>query len=122
MREILFRGKVKNTNEWKYGDLRHWTKKSVGIHHQELHTTLRVIPETVGQFTGLTDKNGTKIWEGDIVKKGFELFVVKWNAEQCRFDLYTNKNNIQSGLNVFSQKYFEIIGNITDNPELLGDK
>lgn len=122
MREILFRGKVKNTNEWQYGDLRHWTKKSVGIHHQELHTTLRVIPETVGQFTGLTDKNGTKIWEGDIVKKGFELFVVKWNAEQCRFDLYTNKNNIQSGLNVFSQKYFEIIGNITDNPELLGDK
>ena len=126
MREILFRGKVKNTNEWQYGDLRHWTKKSVGIHHQELHTTLRVIPETVGQYTGLTDKNGTKIFEGDVLKN-----VMRWCDEE-RNGVVTFKDGafgfiwyrgevemFHAFVSVVNIEY-EVIGNIHDNPELLG--
>ena len=124
MREILFRGKVKNTNEWQYGDLRHWTKKSVGIHHQELHTTLRVIPETVGQYTGLTDKNGTKIFEGDIVKielyhpKGFanyEIGYIKYDDTKSRFIFCTNEGEYSYD----NSDVFTVIGNIHDNPELI---
>lgn len=122
MREILFIAKRKDNGEWVQG---YYVET---LRYNKLHWIwdgkeyVKVDPKTVGQYTGLTDKNGKKIFEGHIIKKGFEVFVVKWNAEQCRFDLYTDKNNIQCGFNVFSQKYFEIIGNITDNPELLGDK
>ena len=149
MREILFRGKVKNTNEWQYGDLRHWTKKSVGIHHQELHTTLRVIPETVGQYTGLTDKNGKKIFEGDIFKFNDEVWssyytscgteydswevenygVVGFNEDLAKYDFVEykfNENSVEADLHENHDIEFaefigdlEVIGNIHDNPELL---
>ena len=125
MREILFRGKVKNTNEWQYGDLRHWTKKSVGIHHQELHTTLRVIPETVGQYTGLTDKNGKRIFEGDIIDTPDRLIKVVWFERNAQFDLNFIKHAHDKkiinfkGIEMRDLKEYEVIGNIHDNPELL---
>lgn len=131
MREILFRGKVKNTNEWQYGDLRHWTKKSVGIHHQELHTTLRVIPETVGQYTGLT-KNGNKIFEGDvfawndneideITGKPYpdEISVVCFDDEKSAFVSKTLNGTCEGLYETISDKNSRYIGNIHDNPELL---
>lgn len=125
MREILFRGKVKNTNEWQYGDLRHWTKKSVGIHHQELHTTLRVIPETVGQYTGLIDKNGKRIFEGDIIDTPDRLIKVVWFERNAQFDLNFIKHAHDKkiinfkGIEMRDLKEYEVIGNIHDNPELL---
>ena len=130
MREILFRGKVKNTNEWQYGDLRHWTKKSVGIHHQELYTTLRVIPETVGQYTGLT-ANGKKIFEGDIVKykntdgikfNGVALTVigkVVYNEKNASFAVSGKDEIGAKHYDYFPIKNIEVVGNIHDNPELL---
>lgn len=77
-----------------------------------------VIPETVSQFTGLTDKYKKKIFEGDIITKGFEPYEVRWNQEQVRWGIYSNNFEV-AGFTKFSESYFEVIGNVYDNKELL---
>jgi uncharacterized phage protein (TIGR01671 family) len=125
MREILFRGKHTETNEWWEGDLFH-TGKRVFIRRPDSPTTYEhysVIPETVGQYTGLTDKNGKKIFEGDICQtKGFPLiddkpFVVEWNDDECSF--YWRDVVGTDEFNIGVSQNTTIIGNIHDNPELL---
>lgn len=131
MREILFKGKRVDNSEWVYGFLVEalncvTDKNETFIIEQdatyftygEFACAVDVKPETVGQFTGLCDKNGNKIFEGDILLKGFEKVLVKWNANQCRWGIYSNNYEI-CGFNESTQGYFEVIGNIYDNPELL---
>ena len=120
MREILFKGKRVDNGEWTEGYLfKSWDKVFLlwGMTGDSPNME-EVKPETVGQYTGLTDKNGKKIFEGDILLKGFEKVLVKWNADQCRWGIYSNNYEI-CGFNESTQGYFEVIGNIYDNSELL---
>lgn len=120
MREILFRGKRVDNDEWIYGDLRHWRSGNVGIHSEELHSTLYVDPETVGQYTEQPDKYNEKIFEWDILRGYFDgaherVGVVVF--DDGRWEVHS-----QSGLYIAELTEChkpEVIGNIHDNPELL---
>lgn len=125
MREILYRGKRADNGEWVEGNYEwyHKPEKHI-ISNPYTGETKGVIPETVGQYTGLYDKNGRKIFEGDIVeftdkytgKKGkaeivFEAF--KWKYSGC---YYCGNPIVWLCIDDTSIK-FEVIGNIHDNPE-----
>ena len=145
MREILFRGKPKQETDyyffsqnWKnnckdgfvYGSLivsnsRYYICVSALCNikccvNNGITSMIEVIPETVGQYTGLTDKNCTKIFEGDIILYGLIPCVVKYDAVNARFMLYENGKYLRNGFNVDTMKLKEVIGNVHDNAELLG--
>ena len=127
MREILFRGKRAENDEWVFGDLRHIfygecyphiVDNSNGLNNSVCG--LEVDPATVGQFTGLTDRNGVKIFEGDIVHVKacsccFTGYVIYW-PEEARYACKT-KSGIRYA--ICARLEFEVIVNIYDNPELL---
>lgn len=119
MREILFRGKHKN-GFWCYGNLNINSQGVTIITPDEtaLGKYGAVIPETVGQYTGLTDKNGKKIFEGDICKYGDSFGVVEFYEDDAMF-IFTYNENIQTNLSCMWSKNLEVIGNIYDNPELV---
>lgn len=137
MREILFRGKQVDTGEWLQGFLsqsRNIKEKpailKLCIEYEEKGIMMfgMVDPKTVGQFTGLTDKNGKRIFEGDIIKtkkygkdvghsnvNDYDIFVVKYEPAMFRLE------NHNRGFVLDDDRYskYEVIGNIHDNPELL---
>lgn len=154
MREILFRGKRADNGEWVYGYyIRYgWTRQEkdyiVPSYASDLYAK-EVIPETVGQYTGLTDKNGKKIFEGDILKFDDEIWssyytscgteydswkienygVVGFDDDYAKYDFVKykyNENSVEADLHENNTiefadfvKDLEVIGNAHDNPELL---
>ena len=123
-REIEFRGKQVDSGEWYFGyfvrdelsKLPYITSGGKAMHE--------IIPETLGQFTGMKDMNGNKIFEGDIVRLDGKIFAVAY--DKGAFGLHRDDN---SRGNLFHWYNFcrlthepyvpEIIGNIHDNPDLL---
>lgn len=120
MREILFRGKNKVDGEWSVGSLTHDTKYGNCFIEVCVHQGIceEVIPESVEQYTGLTDKNGRMVFEGDIIHGNLGNFVVRWNDNISGFAV-GEKERTHPCMNRGTMKCYEIIGNIYDNPELL---
>ena len=119
MREILFRGKQRDNGEWFYGDLIH-LNHCVSIRSKDCARS--VVPETVGQYTGLTDKNGKKIFEGDLIRSAEtgETAIVQWFSEHSAFMIWCKTSNQVGFLYECEKSIIEVIGNIHDNPELIG--
>ena len=119
MREILFRGKRETDNKWLYGFPYVTRKNAVKINWycSEFGSmkTDEVDPETVGQYTGLTDKNGKRIFEGDIIRFEDDIGYVIYNGDDARF--LVDSPNMYISMDYSNE--FEVIGNIHDNPELL---
>lgn len=133
MREILFRGKRTDNGEWIQGFYVFLGRENHCIFTGRLDITrgsigyeyFKVDPETVGQFTGLIDKNGIKIFEGDIIK----TLETDSNGEQRCFPVIQSHgafwlydewlDDKLDFLGSYEESALEVIGNIHDNPKLL---
>lgn len=137
MREILFRGQTRRKGEkvrmdgspvqsnWVYGGVFHQSDRggdfSIIYTYDPIEKRM-VYADTVGQYTGIVDKNGKKIFEGDILQftnndneqTNYEViwFGNRWAVVMCG-------TNSSDDLDIFFCEHSEIIGNIYDNPELL---
>lgn len=127
MRTILFRGKVSDEpNEWVYGDF----VSGDTIFQRKAHDgskacdmgMFKVDRKTVGQFAGLTDKNGQMIFEGDIVKGCWgTIFSVYYDVCYLQFRA-RRSNGSERAIDYYNGRGgLEVIGNIYDNSELLGE-
>lgn len=128
MREIIFRGKNDFTNEWYYGYLMNKPQYGLCIEfvdEKDVQNNIVVNPNTIGQFTGLTDKNGQRIFEDDIVmkrtyngKKPMRV-VFSFGCFHCGFG---GGSSTASHPYTLDDRQIEVIGNIHDNPDLLPQK
>lgn len=146
MREILFRAKRIDNGEWVEGNVIHsydadeeYKAIIIPVKSSDMYTDTddndigfetwnKVNPETLCQYTGLTDKNGNRIWENDIVRTtkfgkddgnghnyaGFDVFVVKWDDGGFALFNKWRRFNLRT-----DEKSYEILGKVFDNPELL---
>lgn len=127
MREILFRGKSKDNDVWVEGYYCGKVNKTIfspaedsaQIVDKDLYWH-EVIPETVGQYTGLKDRKGTDIFEGDIVNiiRAEENGKVEWRENDAAFEVVGDCLEASFLENLYGRDV-EVIGNIYDNPELL---
>jgi uncharacterized phage protein (TIGR01671 family) len=129
MREILFRGKRADNGQLVYGFYaqelqgQHYILADEGdFYDGPMLTMVEIIPETVGQYTGLKDKNGVKIFEGDILRGSMVNLIVAY--EGAGFISYWMDHDYGYGTEKMWRNLVEggeVIGNIHDNPELMGE-
>ena len=113
MREILFRGKREDNGEFIISDSIMQIERQNPRLWAKFDCWVKVIQETVGQFTGLCDKNGKKIFEGDIVESpnGTQGFI-EWQNAECAFLV-----NIGDDWQTMDDCTYEVISNVYDNEE-----
>ena len=141
IREVIFRGKRADNGEWIEGDLlqiKYYNKPIIEckiMPQTPVSSAYPVLSETIGQYTGLTDRNGKKIFEGDIVRLTDEHNEIEWTAvvvfgnpngeynwgwQLKAIGEFDGNKDILLWVDMEeSGAYCEIIGNIHDNPELL---
>ena len=150
MREIKFRGKRVDNGGWVYGYLvkgeRTYILSKENIYNMVVSLSyfgsvkfIEVISETVGEYTGLKDKNGREIYEGDVVNGICDIifqgkinegtFFIAWDSREGRWELTSQEekrmwnDRMRIPHFVISEAWtLEIIGNIYENPELIKDK
>ena len=141
MREILFKAKRIDNGEWIEGNLlnldsdsgyyyivpTYETASTLPIKSLILDRMKLVDPETVCQFTGLTDKNGKKIWENNVVWLVYDgkehIYQIVWDNSELDFKATNGEENYRSNFEyLLCCDEIEVIGNIFDNPELLQEK
>lgn len=138
-REIKFRAKMVDSDDWMYGYLREvWGENQRNFviapakkFKYDGYTDMEedyVQPETIGEFTGLVDKNGVDIYEGDIITYSKEIIngvifpekgFVKYRTDHAMFVLQTDTGD---ELLSYCRRHIEVIGNVFDNPELLEEE
>ena len=122
MRDIIFRGKREDNGEW-ITESETYIKDGDGTWlSDESHDVVKVIPETVGEFTGVTDKNDRKIFERDIVKRGDRIWIIEYGVKYAQFVMktFTERGVFWTrSFDLIPSEWCEVIGNIHDNPELL---
>lgn len=136
MREIKFRGKRRDNGEWAYGLPGYGSGGEIekisgwmGEEDNPLYDEIEVIPETIGEYTGLKDSKENEIWEDDIISDGERRWHITWQHLNARFGyIYKSKSNgdtfdgrlpAQTGIQEYLMKKVIVIGNIHDNKELL---
>lgn len=130
MREILFRAKDEASNKWVYGYYANILRAAEYEHiilvpaenSDESNVIYPIIPETVGEYTGLVDKNGKKIFEGDIVRYNDTLHKVVFCAiNGCAFFgiTYPDRGEVWNFDGITCAHKMKIVGNIHDNPEIV---
>lgn len=133
-REILFRGKSIYTGQWLYGDLVHTADRkrtAILVNDSETYAEYRVKPDSVGQFTGVYDRRGERVYEGDIMEwlqvlpgghSRMRRGRVEFRIEEGAFVVISNsmtmdgREVVKSLLNCTNN--LTVVGNIYDNPKL----
>ena len=129
MRQIKFRGFDAIGNKgWVYGDLVHSQRVTVtGLRPRVMVAGYEVIPETIGQFTGLTDINGKEIYEGDVLHFDDHNYRMVWLDNTGEFAALKIEHSMLNPpvnycvVSFWCKKDLKIIGNIYDDPELIED-
>ena len=118
--EIKFRGISKEKGIFLYGYYVRSKKENEEIHAileigKNIDCATEIVSDSVSQFTGITDKNGIEVYEGDIAIFSGVLCQVKWNRNFCGYTL----NGTDMSISYWSVKDCKVIGNIYQNPYLL---
>ena len=127
-REIKFRGKRLSTREWVYGSLIQWKDGDATICANESENNNVLIkhdvnPDTVGQYTGLKDRSGQDVYEGDLLRTSEgNIMIAEWVGSGIVTRCLTPTYDGMMNTNRYAFPVSEKIGNIHDNPELLEEE